>query len=310
MQEGLSNGAGRMVSAAGFGGRVRAVVLDARDVVESLRQAHDTEPAVTAALGRTALGALLFAAQLKKDDQVVTIRFDGDGAAGTVLATATGGGTVRGLAGNPRPEIDQVNESGKLNVAGAIGTNGTMSVVRDLGLGRPYGSTLELVSGEVGDELAHYLTKSEQVPSAVGVGVFIGSDGAVESAAGYLVQLLGGLEEAEMKELEARIKALPMPSAMLQNGEQPEHILARMFGDDWTRNDERDVRFHCPCSRERAERALILLGQTTLEELLEEARVTGRTELSCEFCGDRFHFDADEMETLLADARASETGGG
>ena len=309
MQE-FSQGAGRMISAAGFGGRVRAIVLDAREVIEALRQAHDTEPAVTAALGRTALGALLFAAQLKKDDQVVTVRFDGNGAAGTVLATATGSGTVRGLAGNPRPDIEQVDDAGKLNVAGAIGTEGTMSVVRDLGLGNPYGSTLELVSGEVGDELAHYLAKSEQIPSAVGVGVFVGADGAVESAGGYLVQLLGGLDEVEVQEIEARIRALPMPTVMLQNGERPEHILTRMFGDDWVRNEERDVRFHCPCSRERAERALILLGQAMLTELLDEARMTGRTELSCEFCGDRFHFDAEEMETLLADARAGETGGG
>ena len=299
-----------MISAAGFGGRVRATIVDAREVVEALRQAHDTEPAVTAALGRTALGALLFAAQFKKDEQVVTVRFDGDGAAGTVLATATGSGTVRGMAGDPRPGIEQVNDAGKLNVAGAIGTTGTMSVVRDLGLGRPYGSTLELVSGEVGDELAHYLAHSEQVPSAVGVGVFVGADGVVESAGGYLVQILGGLDEDEVQEIEARIRALPMPTVMLQNGERPEHILARMFGDDWVRNDERDVRFHCPCSRERAERALILLGQEVLHEIMEEARLTGRTELSCEFCGDRFHFDADEMETLLADARATETGGG
>jgi len=113
-----------------------------------------------------------------------------------------------------------------------------------------------------------------------------------------------------VQEIEARIRALPMPTVMLQNGERPEHILARVFGDDWIRNDERDVRFHCPCTRERAERALILLGQEMLQELMEEARLTGRTELACEFCGDRFHFDADEMETLLADARADETGGG
>lgn len=310
MQQDFATGAGRMVAAAGFDGRVRAIVIDAQPVIEGLRQAHDTEPAVTAALGRTALGALLFAAQLKKDDQVVTVRFDGDGAAGTVLATATGSGTVRGMAGDPRPGIVQVNDAGKLNVAGAIGTSGTMSVVRDLGLGRPYGSTVELVSGEVGDELAHYLARSEQVPSAVGVGVFVGTDGVVESAGGYLVQILGGLNDEEVEEVEARIRSLPMPTVMLQNGEGPEHILARMFGDDWIRKDERDVRFHCPCSRDRAERALILLGGEMLKELLDEARLTGKTELSCEFCGDQFHFEAEELETLLADARASETGGG
>ena len=310
MQEGFATGAGRMVAAAGFDGRVRAIVVDAQAVIEGLRLAHDSEPAVTAALGRTALGALLFAAQLKKDDQVVTVRFDGDGPAGTVLATATGSGTVRGMAGDPRPGIVQVNEAGKLNVAGAIGTSGTMSVVRDLGLGRPYGSTVELVSGEVGDELAHYLARSEQVPSAVGVGVFVGADGVVESAGGYLVQILGGLDDDEVEEIEARIRALPMPTVMLQNGERPEHILARMFGDEWVRKDERDVRFHCPCSRDRAERALMLLGDDILVELLDEARLTGRTELSCEFCGDRFHFEAGELETLLADVRASKTGGG
>lgn len=304
------NGAGRLLSASAYEGRVQAFVVDGGPVVEALRRAHDTEPAVTAALGRTALAALLFAARLKADDHVVTVRLDGDGPAGTLLATATGAGTVRGLAGRPRPGIEQVNADGKLNVAGAVGRTGTMSVVSDMGLGRPYGSTVELVSGEVGEDIAHYLARSEQIPSAVGVGVFVAADGTVESAGGYLVQLVGGLEDALVAELEQRLRALPHPTVMLRNGEQPEQILSRMFGDGWVGREWREVRFHCPCSRDRAERALMLLGEEVLVELLEEANETGSTELCCEFCGDDFQFGPDDLETLIADVRASRTGGG
>jgi len=310
MLPGLSTGEGRLVSASALDGRVRAVVLDGGPVVETMRRAHDTEPAVTAALGRTVLGALLLASQLKKDDHVVTLRVDGGGPAGTLLVTATGAGTVRGLAGRPRPGIEQVNDEGKLNVSGAVGRTGTLSVVRDLGLGRPYGSTVELVSGEVGEDLAHYLARSEQVRSAVGVGVFVSEDGSVDSAGGYLVQLLGGLNDEDVEQLERRIRALPHPTVMLLNGERPEHILSRMFGDDWVHGGDRRVSFHCPCTRDRAERALVLLGEETLLELMDEARIVGATEVNCEFCGDSFDFDADRLEALLGDLRASRTGGG
>lgn len=301
---------GRLLSASAFDGRVRAVVLDGGPVVEALRRAHDPEPAVTAAIGRTAIAALLFASQFKKDEHVVTVRFDGGGPAGTVLATATGAGTVRGLAGRPRPGIEQVRSDGKLNVSGAIGHSGTMSVVRDIGMGRPYGSTVELVSGEIGDDLAHFMARSEQVPSAVGVGVFVAADGTVESAGGYLVQLMGGLHDDEVEAIESRIRALPHPTAMLRDGERPEHILSRLFGDDWVGRGERPVRFHCPCSRDRAERALMLLGEEVLLELIEDAEAPEPTELCCEFCGDNFNFTPEELRTMIADVRAARTGGG
>lgn len=310
MLDAFLNGEGRQLAATAFGGRVRAVVVDGGAVVEALRRAHDPEPAVTAALGRTALAALLFAAQFKQEDHVVTVRFDGGGPAGTVLATATGAGTVRGLAGHPRPGIEQVNQAGKLNVAGAVGTQGTLSVVRDMGMGRPYGSTVELVTGEIGDDIAHFLARSEQIRSAVGVGVFVSADGTVESAGGYLVQLVGGLDDEEVEQLESRVRNLPHPTVMLQNGERPEHILSRMFGDDWVGREERSVRFHCPCTRDRAERALILLGEEVLLELVGEAETTGTTELCCEFCGDNFLFDPEDLQTMIADVRASRTGGG
>src|SRR5690606_28534646 len=156
-------------------------------------------------------GALLFGAMLKSSDHMVTIRMMGNGPAGILLASANGSGGVRGLVGNPQPQVEQVR-NGKLDVRGAVGTDGFLTVTRDLGLGQPYVGTVEIVSGEVGEDLAHYLARSEQIPSAVGIGVFVEPDGSVAAAGGYLVQLLPGVDDAEAARIESVIRGLPHPT--------------------------------------------------------------------------------------------------
>ena len=294
----MENG-GYLVRATAFDGRVRAFAVNATQVVAELAERHETDPAVTAALGRTATAALMLGAMLKEPDQLVTLRIRGDGPAGVLLASANGRGEVRGLVGDPRPDIEQVNASGKLNVAGAVGDSGQLTVTRDLGMREPYSSMVELVSGEIGEDLAHYFATSEQIPSAVGIGVFVRTDGSVVAGGGYIVQIMAGLSDREVQEIEAVIAGLPHPTVMLRAGESPEQILERIFPGGYSLLDRMPVRFHCPCSRERAERALVLLGPAELEAILENDAEKGYTEAICEFCAARYHFSPDQLRDLI-----------
>lgn len=290
-----------LIRATARNGMVRAFAIDSTAVGDELMRRHGTIPVVTAALGRLATGALLFGAMLKEEDDMVTLRVQGDGPAGTLLASANARGGVRGLVGNPAPDVEQVR-NGKLNVSGAVGRQGRLTVTRDLGLGQPYVGTVELISGEVGEDLAWYLARSEQVPSAVGIGVFVRPDGSVEAAGGYLVQLLPGISDAESSRIEGVIQGLPHPTSMLRAGESPEEILERIFGGDVDVLERRSVGFECPCSAERAERAIRMLGREAVAEMIEEGNARGGTEVTCEFCTERYFIAVDRLRSMQAPA--------
>lgn len=298
----VENGSRYLVRASAHGGRVRAFAVDTTSVVGELLARHGTEPAVTAALGRLATGALLFGATLKEKHHLVTIRIQGDGPAGTLLASANGSGEVRGLVANPVTEVEQVR-GGKLNVSGVVGRTGRLTVTRDLGLRQPYVGVVELVSGEVGEDLAHYLVSSEQTPSAVGIGVFVRATGAVEAAGGYMIQLLPGVSDHVAGAIEETVRALPHPTTMLREGDTPEDVLSRVFPDGYELLERTPVRFHCPCSRERVDRALLLLGEEAIREIVEKDRAAGRTEVTCEFCGRQYHIPVAELEALADSTR-------
>ena len=291
-----------LVRATAHDGLVRAFAIDATGVVEELQRRHDTIPVVTAAIGRLSTGALLFGAMLKDGDHLVTLRIQGDGPAGTLLASANGSGGVRGLVANPQPDVHQVR-NGKLDVRGAVGTAGLLTVTKDLGLGQPYIGTVEIVSGEVGEDLAHYLALSEQIPSAVGIGVFVNADGSVEAAGGYLVQLLPGVTDAEAERIEHVIRDLPHPTTMLRAGESPEQILGRIFGNAHQVLERRDVRFHCPCSADRAERAIMMLGPDAVADMIDEGAERGGAEVKCEFCTERYLVPTASLGEILRTLR-------
>jgi molecular chaperone Hsp33 len=290
-----------LVRATAHGGLVRAFAVESTDVVDELRSRQGTEPAVTAALGRLATGALLFGAMLKAEDHQVTLRILGDGPAGLLLASANGKGDVRGLVSRPTTDVEQVR-NGKLNVSGVVGRTGRLTVSRDLGMRHPYVGVVELVSGEVGDDLAHYLMSSEQTPSAVGIGVFVRATGDVEAAGGYMVQLLPGLSHRTAAEIDAAVRELPHPTTMLRAGDSPEAVLDRIFPAGYDLLDRMDVRFHCPCSRERVDRALMLLGETALREILAKDAQRGETEVTCEFCTQRYVIPTSELQALVTQA--------
>jgi len=290
-----------LVRATALDGRVRAFGLDATGVVAELQRRHAMYPAPTAAVGRTAMGALLLAASSLKDrDQILTVEVRGDGPLGRIICTANGNGEVRGLAANPFTHADSM-APGKLNVAGVVGSRGYLSVTKDLGLRDSYRGTVELQTGEIGDDLAFYLAQSEQTPSAVGLGVFVLPDGSVEAAGGFLVQLLPELDEGEITRIEGEIAALPHPTTLIRQGVSPEEIFARLFPGGFTLLDDYEVSFGCPCSRERFESALITLGAAELARIIEEEE-KDVTELICHFCNEAYHFTPADMEGILREA--------
>lgn len=293
-----NNESSYMVRAMAHGGLIRALAVNATSVVADLRERHGTSPSATAALGRVAIGALLFGGVLKEEDQLVTVRIHGNGPGGVLLASANGKGEVRALIQNPSPDIDE-SLDGRPNVPGIIGNTGKLTVTRDIGMKQPYAGTVEITSGEVGEDLAYYLATSEQIPSAIGFGEIIAPDGTIEVAGGYMVQIFAGVPEAVVAEIEWTIATLPHPSTMLQNGNTPELILARILGDDCQIIDRTEVRFACPCSWERAAGALTLLGVDELNSMIADSS-DGRTELKCEFCGKAYHFTNADLSEMAA----------
>lgn len=290
-----------MVRATALDGRVRAFALHATGVAAELQRRHDTWPAVTAALGRTAMGALLLAAaSLKEEDQSLSVEVKGDGPAGRLLATANGRGQVRGLVGNPRVHADNVD--GKLNVSGVVGGTGYLSVTKNLGMRDTYNGRVELQSGEIGVDLAYYLARSEQIPSGLAVGVFVQPDGRVDAAGGYMVQLLPGLDDDEIAEIEQRLSQLPHPTRLVQQGIAPEGVLEQVFPEGYDLLDRYPVAFHCPCSRERFESAIVSLGEDEIQRIIDEEE-NDYTEVVCHFCNQAYHFTPVDMAGILAAAR-------
>ncbi|MDB4951108.1 MAG: 33 kDa chaperonin [Gemmatimonadetes bacterium] len=291
-----------MVRATALGERVRAFALDATDVVAELQARHDTSAPVTAALGRTAMGALLLAAaSLKEEEQLLTADVRGNGPVGRIVVTVNGRGEVRGLVGNPHADAPDVRP-GKLNVAGVVGTEGYLAVTRDLGMRETYQGMVELHSGEIGEDFAHYLLKSEQTPSGVGIGVFVDGAGRTAAAGGYMVQILGGLDDNELAAIEARMAALPHPTALLLEGATPEQILERIFPEGYTPGDRYPVSFKCPCSRERFEGGILSLGEAEIERIIAEETAPA-TEVVCHFCNEKYHFAPHEMQAILDASR-------
>ncbi|CAN5345168.1 redox-regulated molecular chaperone HslO [soil metagenome] len=295
---GERNDTDRLIRGTALEGRVRCFALDATGVVAELQRRHGTFPAVTAALGRTAMGALLLAAAaLKEEEQLLTVEVRGDGEAGRILCTANGGGALRGFVANPRADAASLRP-GKLNVAGVVGSSGYLSVTKELGLREPYRGTVELQSGEIGEDLAFYLARSEQIPSAVGIGVFVRPDGSAEAAGGYLLQLLGGIAEDEVASLEQRLESLPHPTALIREGTAPEEMLGMIFPEGYELQGQQPVAFRCPCSRERFESAIVSLGSEEVSKIIAEGS-DDPIEVICHFCNEVYYYTIDQMEDIL-----------
>ncbi|HEY3375139.1 MAG TPA: Hsp33 family molecular chaperone HslO [Candidatus Aquicultor sp.] len=273
---------------------VRAIAAVTTNTVDEARRRQDTYPTATAALGRVMTGAALIANMLK-DRQKVTVQVKGDGPLREVTGDADAQGGVRGYV--LRPHVHLPSKRGKLDVGGAVGTHGTFSVIKDMGLREPYRGIIELVTGEIGDEFTHYFASSEQQPSAVGLGVLVVPDNSVAAAGGYFVQPLVGAPDWVVAKIEENIShALPV-SDMVNMGYSAEDILARILdGLDMQVKERRDILFSCGCSHERAERTLIALGVKELREMIDDGEPI---ELRCNFCNEAYMFSIDELEELV-----------
>lgn len=277
-------------------GAILACATVATGATEEARRRHGTLPTATAALGRALAAAAMLGSGLKPR-QSVMLRVLGDGPLGPVISESTYDGAVRGYVTNPRVHMPPT-ASNKLDVGAAVGRSGTLHVTRDLGLRDPYQGSVPLVSGEIGEDLAAYLVASEQVPSAVGVGVLVAPDEGVLAAGGWMLQVLPGAPATIPAYLEERVRALPSVTQMITEGAAPEEMLRTALGDlSLSILERRPVRFACRCSPDKVAEVLAALGQEESRRLLHQE---GRVEVRCRFCGERYVLDADQVAEVFA----------
>lgn len=294
--------ADQLIRATAANGGIRAVGAITTRLTEEARNRHKLSYVATAALGRTMTAGLLMASSMKRTGSRVNIRVKGDGPLGGILIDAGLDGTVRGYVENPSVELPP-NSKGKLDVGGAVG-NGFLYVVRDIGYGYPYSSTVELVSGEIGDDVAHYLISSEQTPSAVVLGVFVGASG-VTAAGGLLVQVLpkAARDEALVETLESRVAALSGFTPLLQAGKSLTDIFQDLLGDMGVAifPETQILRYHCGCSFDRVLGALKMLGEAELQDMIVK---DNGAEATCDFCGTVYQASRDDLAQLVVDLQA------
>ena len=240
------------------------------------------------------MGAML------KGEEKLTIKVEGGGPIGTILVDSNAKGEVRGYVTNPQTHFD-LNEHGKLDVRRAVGTDGMLTVVKDIGLKDYFTGQTPIVSGELGDDFTYYFVTSEQVPSSVGVGVLVNPDNTIKAAGGFILQLMPGTEEETIAAIEERLQTITPISKMIESGMTPEDILAELLGKDNVQILEKmPVSFQCQCSRERIENALISLGSKEIRNIIEEE---GKAEANCHFCNEKYQFSKEELEQLEKDAQ-------
>jgi molecular chaperone Hsp33 len=293
----------RLIRATAADGGIRAVGVITTNLTEEARQRHKLSYVATAALGRAMASGLLLASSMKKDKSRVNIHVKGNGPLGTILADAGLDGTVRGYVQHPSVELPP-NARGKLDVGKAVGHQGYLHVVRDVGYGRPYSSTVELISGEVGEDVANYLVTSEQTPSALLVGVFVGAEG-VTAAGGLLLQVMpkAARDESLISLLESRVAELLGFTPLLQQGKSLKEIMGELLGDLdlFIFPEVQPVSFDCSCSFERVLGALKMLGEAELQDMINEDE---GAEAICQFCGEVYQANEEHLYQLIADLKA------
>ena len=293
---------GNLYRAISADGSAFAAVLDAKDIVSEIEKIHKTSAVVTAALGRLSVGASLMGYMLKGDEDSITLRIDADGPTGQLVAVADSRGNVKSCVNNPVVELP-LNSVGKLDVSGAVGKNGTLSVVKDMGLREPYVGVIPLVSGEIAEDIASYYATSEQIPTVCALGVLVDTDLSVKSAGGFLVQLLPFADEKCIDTIEKNVSAMRPVSALLDEGVTPEEIANMLLaGLEPNELDTASPVYKCDCSRQRTEKVLISIGKNELNSIAAEGK---DTEVSCHFCGKNYVFTPQEI-TRLAEGASEE----
>ena len=283
-----------IVRATAANAQIRAFAVTSKELVECARSAHNLSPVVTAALGRLMTGGVMMGSMLKGEKDMLTLQINGAGPVHGLTVTADSQGNVKGYVDNPQAMMPP-NSMGKLDVGGVIGL-GVLTVIKDMGLKEPYSSTIELKTGEIGDDLTYYFAASEQVPSSVALGVLMDKNNTVRQAGGLIIQLMPFTDEEVIGRLEEKLTALPPMTTLLEEGNTPEQILNIVLGDFGVEiTDTLPVRFHCNCSKERVEKVLVSLGGEELQKLIDEGK---DVELNCHFCNTNYVFTVEELEKI------------
>ncbi len=281
-------------------GTVRVFVAITTELANRAFRIHKTYPTATAALGRTLTAAAIMGATLKNDSDSVTIRFKGDGPLGSIVAVTDSRSHVRGYVVNPYVDIP-LNSKGKLDVGGAVG-KGYLNVIKDLGLKEPYAGQVPIVTGEIAEDLTYYFARSEQIPTAIALGVLVDTDHSVKASGGFMIQLMPEATEETAAQLEEKMKHIEPVTKMIEDGMSAEDIFFHITeGFDMLMENKGVVpEYECKCSRERMEKALISIGKKELQDIIDEQ---GEAELTCQFCDNKYKFSKEELTELLKNAK-------
>ena len=274
----------------------RAYAVSATGVVAEAQRRHDTWSAASAALGRSLVGTLLLASSVLKGEEQMTIKINGNGPVGGIVVDGNANGTVKGYLQHPHVHLP-LNDQHKIDVKAAVGTDGFLSVTKDQGVGDPFTGTVALVSGELGEDFTYYLAQSEQIPSAVGLSVFVNDDNSIGVAGGFLVQVLPNATDEAISSLENKLKDMPLVSQLMRDGKSPEDILDLLFDGDVKVLDKMPVKFECDCSKERFAEALMALPKHEVQAMIDEDHGAMAV---CHFCGDQYQFSERELEAVLS----------
>lgn len=284
-----------LVKALAYDGQIRAFATRTTETVNEAQRRHYTWPTASAALGRSMTASVMLGAMLKGEEKL-TIKINGGGPIGTILVDANAKGEVRGYVSNPQTHFD-LNEAGKLDVRRAVGTEGTLTVSKDIGMDHPYVGQVPIVSGELGDDFTHYIVTSEQTPSSVGVGVIVNPDNTILASGGFMIQLMPGTDEKVISQLEERLTTIPTISNMVRAGLTPENILEEVLGKENVKAlATMPVNFQCQCSRERISNAIQGLGPVEIEDMIV---TDGQAEAQCHFCNETYVFTKDQLQEML-----------
>ena len=287
-----------MIRATAADGQIRAFAATTKEMVETAKNAHNTSPIATAALGRLMTAAAMMGSDLKGEGELLTLRIEGDGPIGGLLVTADGKGDVKGYAFNPDVMLPP-NAQGKLDVGGSLGL-GVLSVIKDIGLKEPYVGQTQLITGEIAEDLTYYFATSEQVPSSVALGVLMNKDNTVRQAGGFIIQLLPGASDEIIDRLEAKLSGISSITSLLDAGKTPEEILTDILGEFGLEILKKmPVQFHCDCERSRVEKAIISIGRKEIQDMIDEGK---EIEVNCQYCNKHYKFSVDELGEMLKKA--------
>lgn len=287
-----------LIRAIDKSGSIRLFAATTTHLVEEAHRIHNTSPTATAALGRTLTISAMMGEMMKNDQDILTLKINGNGPIGMIMAVANNKGEVKGVVNNPEADLPSRGD-GKLDVGGIVGDNGTLTVIMDLGLKEPYVGQTSLVSGEIAEDIASYYVISEQTPSVVSLGVLVGKDISCKAAGGFMIQVLPDAKEEDIVRIENALENLEPVSTMIDKGMKPEDVMDKILGEfEMEILEKSDLKYYCNCSREKIESVIISLGRKEIEAIIEEDE---QAEVVCHFCNTKYQFGKVDLQKFLDD---------